>query len=130
MKKLIVALAAVAVLGGCMKVSKDPPKDLPDYVTVMPGGQQMMTMNMGALSSEVFTTTSTPDDVLAYYRSQAQSNGLTENTTAAPANANAAQKQATFGDAASGKFLVVVAQPQQSMTMVSLTYKPAPKAAS
>jgi len=129
MKKWMVAVAAVALLGGCVKIDKNPPKDLPDYVKLYPGAQPMMTMNMGVLSSEVETTTDTPDTVIAYYRNEAAADGLTEKAVATPANAKPGQLQAQFTDATGAKILVVTAQPQSPGTMLSLSYRPV-KAAS
>jgi hypothetical protein len=129
MKAWIAALASLALLGGCVKMDKNPPKDLPDYVQLYPGAQPMMNMNMGVLSAEVETTTDTPDTVMAYYRTQAAANGLIEKPAAAPANATAGQEQAQFADTTGTKILVVIAKPQSPGTMVTLTYKPA-KAAS
>jgi hypothetical protein len=131
MKKLIVALAAVIALGGCFKMDKTPPKDLPAYVKLYPGSTQMMNMNMGGMEADVVTTTAGADDVITVYRTQAASDGLTE--TAAPQAAGAApgDKQASFTDATSDKLLVVIAKPQSSGgTMISLTWKVPAKAAS
>ncbi|MFI4935559.1 MAG: hypothetical protein ACHP7N_13125 [Caulobacterales bacterium] len=131
MKRLIVALVAVALVGGCMNTSKTPPKDLPDYVKIYPGATQVVAMGLGSMSTEVFSTSASPDEVVSFYRTQAQSDGLPEGSAPAPAGAPPEQKQAEFGDPASGKMLVVVAKPSQGVgTMVSLIYKPAPKAPS
>ena len=130
MRKLIIALAAVA-LAGCIKVSTTPPTDLPTYVQIMPGSQQVMTMDLGALKAEVFQTTSSGDDVLTFYRTQAQTDGLTETAAQPQANTTPDQKQATFSDTATGRMLVVVTKPQSGATLVTLTYRPtAPKATS
>jgi hypothetical protein len=88
-----------------------------------------MTMNLGPLSSEIETTTDKPDAVLAFYRTQAAADGLTETQPASTANAAPGQLQAQFNDTAQSKMLVVIARPQGANTMVSLTYKPV-KAAS
>jgi hypothetical protein len=130
MKKWIAALAAVALVGGCVKMDKNPPKDLPDYVKLYPGGQPMMSMNLGVLSSEVETTTDSPATVIAYYRTEAAADGLTEKTAAPQANATAGQLQVQFSDAKGSKLLVVVAKPQPPGTMVSLSYRPVKAAAS
>ena len=130
MRKWFAALAAVVLIGGCVKMDTTPPKDLPDYVKYYPGSQQMMTMSMGPMSSVVIKTTATPDDVLSFYRNQAASDGLAETTPPNQAAATGAQKQVAFGDPQGSKMLVVVAQQQQGQTVVSLTYKPAPKASS
>ena len=124
MKKLIVALAAVALIGGCMKVNTAPPKDLPAFVKVYPGATQVVSMNVMGMQALAFQAAAKPDEVIAYYRTQATSDGLPE-TTANAAAANPGQGQATFGDPASGKFLVVIAKAQGDGSMVSLTYKAA-----
>jgi hypothetical protein len=127
MKAWIAALASLALLGGCVKMDSSPPKDLPDYVKLYPGAQPMMTMAVGPMSAEVETTTDKPDDVIAYYRTQAASDGLAETKSPTAATAQG-QVQAQFGDP-NGKFLIVTARPQGTNTIVSLTYKPV-KAAS
>jgi hypothetical protein len=124
MRAWIVAVAGVALLGGCMKMDSSPPKDLPDYVKLYPGAQPTMTMGLGPLSSEIETTTDKPDAVLAFYRTQAAADGLTETQPASTANAAPGQLQAQFSDAALSKILIVIARPQAANTMVSLTYKP------
>jgi hypothetical protein len=129
MKKWMVAVATVALLGGCVKMDKNPPKDLPDYVKLYPGAQPMMNMNLGVLMSEVETTTDTPDTVMAYYRSEAAADGLTEKVATTPANAKPGQVQSQFSDASGTKMLIVMAQPQSPGTMISLSYRPV-KAAS
>ncbi|HUO12276.1 MAG TPA: hypothetical protein VMU37_05920, partial [Caulobacteraceae bacterium] len=125
----IVAVAALALLGGCVKMDKNPPKNLPDYVKLYPGAQPMMTMNLGVMSSEVETTSDNPDAVMAFYRNQAAEDGLTEKQATAPANATAGQQQAQFADATGTKILIVIAKPQNGGTLVSLSYRPV-KAAS
>jgi hypothetical protein len=126
MKAWIASLASLALIGGCVKMDSSPPKDLPDYVKLYPGAQPTMTMALGPLSSEVETTPDKPDAVIAFYRTQAASDGLTETQPASSATANASpgQLQAQFGDPAQGKILVVIAKPQGASTMISLTYKP------
>jgi hypothetical protein len=128
MKKLLLALAATALLVGCVRMDKSPPKDLPDYAQLYPGAQPMMHMDVGPLSSEIFQVSATPDQVLDFYRSQAASNGLTEQ----PAKTSPAegQRQATFADPSNGRMLVVVAKTQGGVTIVSLGYKPQPKSPS
>jgi hypothetical protein len=125
MKAWIATLAALALLGACVKMSSAPPTDLPSYVKLYPGGQPTMTMAMGPLSSEIETTTDKPDAVIAFYRTQAAADGLPETQMAAPANAKPGQLQAQFGDLPSGKMLVVTASPQDASTLVTLIYKPA-----
>lgn len=125
MKKLLVALAAVALLGGCVKVDKSLPKDLPSYVSVYPGAQPVLSLDMGAMQSVALQTTAAPDDVLTYYRGQAAANGLQE--AAAPTTANPAtdQRQVMFRDT-SGHTLMVGVRPQGQGTIISLVYtKPA-----
>jgi hypothetical protein len=126
MKNLIVALAAVALIGGCMKVSTAPPKDLPEWVKVYPGAQQVVSVNMGPISSLAFQAPAAPADVVAYYRNGASSDGLIETPMQADASGPV---KATFRNAAGDEFLTVVAQPQGAGSMVSLAYK-APKAPS
>ncbi len=125
MKTMIVALAAVALLvGGCMKVGNAPPKDLPAYVQVYPGAAQVVSMNVGPMSALAFQASAKPDEVIA------KTNDLPETQAPAQANAPADQRQAVFGEPAGGRMLVVVARPHAAGSMVSLTYKPAPKAPS
>ena len=126
MKQLILGIAAVAsaaALAGCIKMDKTPPKDLPAYVKLYPGSTQVMNMSMGGVTADAFTTPDSPDTVLAFYRTQAASDGLTE--TQAPSNTAPApdQKQVAFTDPAQDKLLVVVAKPQGAGSMVSLTWK-------
>jgi hypothetical protein len=130
MKKLFVALAAVALLGGCIKMDKSPPKDLPAYVKLYPGSTSVMNMSVGGMSVVALQVSAKPDDVIAFYRTQAASDGLPESAAPATANAPPDQKTAVFGDPATGRMLVVVARPQGEGSMISLTYKPAPKAPS
>ena len=131
MKRLILALVAAVAVGGCVKMDKTPPKDLPAYVKLYPGSTQVMNMSMGGVTADAFTTTDPPDTVMIFYRNQASANGLTE--TAAPASATASaspgQQQATFTDT-SGKMLVVLAKPQSNLTLVSLTWKTPPASGS
>jgi hypothetical protein len=129
MKAWTLALASIVLLGGCVKMDKNPPKDLPDYVKLYPGAQPMMTMSVGPLSSETETTADKPDAVIAFYRTQAAADGLPETKSAPAANATPGQLQVQFGDMAQGKMLVVMARPQGATTMLTLMYKPV-KAAS
>jgi hypothetical protein len=130
MRKLLLALAAACALGGCMKIDKAPPKDLPAFVKLYPGATGTMSMSMGPMSSILFQTTASPDDVVSYYRGQASADGLTEQPAKAQTGSPAEQRQAEFRDATGGEILVVVAWPQQNTTMVDLTYSNQPKAAS
>src|SRR5579863_7618106 len=129
MRKLLLALAAVIAIGGCMKIDKSPPKDLPAYVTVYPGASNLMSMSMGPMSSIIFQTTSGPDDVVTFYRGQATTNGLAEQAMQPPAGSPAEQRQATFRDTTGRELLVVIARPapQQGATLVTLTYTSPPK---
>jgi len=124
MKRVIVALMAVAALGGCVKMDKTPPKDIPAYVKLYPGSTQVMNMSLAGVTADAVTTTDTPDTVMSFYRSQASANGLTEGAApaSATAGATAGQQQATFTDT-SGKMLMVVAKPQSNLTLVTLTWK-------
>jgi hypothetical protein len=128
MRKWIVAIAAVALLGGCVKMDKTPPSDLPGYARLYPGGQPMMKMAMGPLAAEVETTTDKPDAVIAWYRSQAASDGLSEKANAAQSTTG--QQQATFADASGSKLLVISAKAQDDGSLISIGYRPAAKAAS
>ena len=128
--RLLLALVAVLALGACFKIDKAPPKDLPTWVKVYPGATNVVSVGMGQMTSIVFQTTSSPDDVVTYYRAQAQQDGLTEQAANPPAGATPEQRQASFRDATGGEILVVIARPQQSATMVDLTYNNQPKAAS
>jgi hypothetical protein len=131
MKRVILAFAAVAALGGCMKIDKTPPKNLPAYVTLYPGSTQVMNMSLAGVTADAATTADTPDTVMIYYRNQASANGLTESAPAAAtqAAATAGQEQATFTDP-SGKMLMVVAKPQSNLTLVTLTWKTPPASGS
>src|SRR5580698_5621022 len=91
MKKLILALAAAALLGGCIKMDKTPPKDLPAFVKLYPGSTQMMNMSVAGVTADAVTTTDTPDKVIDFYRTQAASDGLTETQTPPQAGAPAGQ---------------------------------------
>jgi hypothetical protein len=125
-KNIIVALAITAAiaLGGCVKVSSTPPTDLPDYVKIMPGSQQQfVAMDMGVMKGVVFQNASSPDDVLTFYRNQAQADGLPEAPTQS-SNTDPAQKQETFADATAARMLVVSAKPQSGATQVTLVYRP------
>ena len=131
MRKLLLALTAALAVGGCMKVDKAPPKDMPTWVKIYPGASQVVSVGMGPMTSIVFQTTSSPDDVVSYYRSQAQADGLSEQATNPPAGSPPEQRQASFRDSTGGEILVVIAKPQQNATMVDLTYNTTqPKAAS
>jgi hypothetical protein len=126
-KKLVVAIAALT-LAGCVKVNSAPPTNLPDYVQVYPGATQVMSMEVMGMSALAFRTSAAPDDVIAYYRTQASAAGLPEQTSATQPSGD--QRQAAFGDPTSGRFLAVAARPQNGQTLVSLTYKAPPKTAS
>jgi hypothetical protein len=122
MKKLLIALAAVALVGGCVKVEKSLPKDLPPYVSVYPGATQVVSMEMGPASVVAFQAAASPDDVIGYYRSQASSNGLVEAGATPSASASSAYRQSIFRDPATKRMMVVAARPQAAGTMVTLTY--------
>jgi hypothetical protein len=124
--KWIVALAAVALLGGCLKMDKTPPRDMPSYARLYPGAQPTATMALGPMTVEMETTTDSPATVLAYYRTQAAADGLTEKAAKAPAGATPGQAQTAFTDATGDKMLIILAKPQggDNGTLVSITYKP------
>ncbi len=122
MKKLLIALAAVALLGGCVKMDKSPPKDLPAYAAIYPGATQTVSMNVGPMTMIIFQAAASPDDVVGYYRSLASSNGLEETNAPAKADAPPEQRQATFQDPATKRVFVVLARPQAAGSMVSLSY--------
>jgi hypothetical protein len=125
MKKLILALAVVTLLGGCFKIDKTPPKNMPAYVKLYPGSTQVMNMSIAGVTADAATTTDTPDTVMIFYRNQASSDGLTEGAAAPTAAAVAGQQQATFTDS-SGKMLAVIAKPQGALTLVTVTWKTPP----
>jgi hypothetical protein len=120
-KRLLIALAAIALVGGCVKVEKSLPKDLPTYVSIYPGAEPVVSIDMGAMMSVGLRTSASPDDVVAYYRAQAAANGLQEQTPPTSANASADQRQAMFKDSA-GHTLVVQARPQNGETTIGLVY--------
>src|SRR5271156_6693350 len=107
MKRVILALVAAAALGGCLKMDKTPPKDLPAFVKLYPGSTQVMNLSVAGVTADAISTTDTPDKVLDFYRTQAASDGLTENQAPAQPGATAGQLQATFTDTAGGRMLIV-----------------------
>jgi hypothetical protein len=127
MKRVILALVAAAALGGCFKMDKTPPKNLPPYVKLYPGSTQVMNFSMAGVTADAATTTDSADTVMIFYRNQASANGLTEGAVPASAavGSTAGQEQANFTDA-SGKMLLVVAKPQSNLTLVTLTWKTPP----
>jgi hypothetical protein len=130
MKRLILALVAATALAGCIKMDKTPPKDMPSYVRLYPGSTQVMSMNLGGMEADAFQTTASADDILAFYRTNATTDGLTETTAPAQAGAAAGDKQLALTDAATGRMLIVVIKPQAAgASMVSLTWKTPAKAA-
>jgi hypothetical protein len=131
MKTVILAFVAAAALGGCVKMDKTPPKNLPAYVTLYPGSTQVMNMSVAGVTADAATTTDTPATVMTYYRGQATTNGLTEGAApaSASAGASAGQQQASFTDS-TGKMLMVVAKPQSNLTLVTLTWKTPPASGS
>ena len=134
MKRWLTAFAALAALGGCIKMDKTPPKDLPAYVRLYPGSQQVMSMGLGPESADLMSTTDSPDQVIAWYRAQAASDGLTEMQAPAASNTAPTQRQAAFADKATNRMLVVLARPQTegqaTVTMVDVTYANSAKAPS
>jgi hypothetical protein len=129
MTRLILALAAVAALGGCFKLDKTPPKDLPPYVQLYPGSTQVMHMDMGPLTVDGATTPDSVDTVLAFYRTHAADNGLTETTPPQTTSLDPSQKQLAFEGP--GELLAVVAKPEGAAgTLVTLSWSTPKKAAS
>ena len=124
MKQLILGIAAVAsaaALGGCIKMDKTPPKNLPAYVQLYPGSTQVMHMDMGPLTVDGAMTPDNVDTVLAFYRTQAAANGLTETTPPQTTSLDASQKQLAFEGP--GEFLAVVAKPEGAAgTLVTLSW--------
>ncbi|HZZ34602.1 MAG TPA: hypothetical protein VFE03_02670 [Caulobacteraceae bacterium] len=142
MKKLIVALAAVALIGGCVKTGKNGeqevnvlgakvetgtslPADAPPYVKAYPGAGEIVKMKIAGMSAVAFEAPASVDEVIAYYRTQAAADGLPELPEQKPPSGAANQKGVTFGDPGGERMLMVLARPGKQGTMVSLTYKPA-----
>jgi len=123
--KWFAALAVVLLVGGCIRMDKNPPKDLPSYVKLYPGAQPTATMSLGPMTSEMETTTDSPQAVMAFYRAQAAADGLVEKRVNTPANAAGGQLQTSFADPTGQKTLIVLAKPQKQGTLLSLTYRPA-----
>ena len=130
-RSLFLGLAAALALSGCFKVSNTLPADAPSFVKLYPGSAQVVTVDLAGMKSVVYQApAAAPDAVISFYRTQAATDQMAEQAAPPQANAPADQKQAVFGDPSGDKFLVVVARPQGTGTMVSLTYKPPPKAPS
>ena len=130
--KVLGAVAALAVLGGCMQTNKDPPKNMPAYARLYPGSQNLMSLVIGPETADMMTTPDSAEQVIAYYRAQAASDGLQETQTPTQ-GASAGDQKAAFNDPATGRMLVVIAKPHDAthagQTMVDITY-PTPKAPS
>jgi hypothetical protein len=126
----LAGLAALAVLGGCMQTGKDPPKNMPAYARLYPGSQNVMSLVIGPETSDMMTTSDSPDQVIAYYRAQAAADGLPEAQSPTPPP-SAGDQKASFYDQPSGRMLVVIAKPHDDshggLTLVDITY-PTPKA--
>jgi hypothetical protein len=129
MRRWILALAAAAALGGCVKMDKTPPKDIPPYVKLYPGSTQVMNMEMGGLTVDGATTPDSVDTVLTFYRSQAAADGLTEMAPPATSSPDPNQKTAAFQ--AADKFLAIVVKPEGGAgTLVTLSWNTPKKVAS
>jgi hypothetical protein len=126
----LAALAALSLVGGCMKMNKDPPKNMPAYAPLYPGSTNVMSVGIGPETADMMTTSDSPDQVIAYYRAQAAANGLQEMQTPTQAP-TAGDQKAAFSDPSSGRMLAVIAKPHDAshagLTMVDITY-PTPKA--
>ena len=110
MRNLALALAAIAVLGGCAKGDKTPTP--PDYVKLYPGAAQPKLEVADLWTTEAFTTTASQDDVIAFYRAQAKASGIPEDTSAAPSPyAPPNRKEVTFNDPATGRMFKASAEP-------------------
>jgi len=127
LRRVFLALAASLALAGCFKVSNSLPADAPAYVRTYPGAAQIITVDVAGMKAVAFKAAATPDEVLAYYRTQAHTDGMAESAAPPQAGAKPGQKAVVFGDPNTPKFLVVTVQPQEQGTMVSLTYKPPAK---
>jgi len=129
MRRWILALTAVAALGGCFKMSKTPPKDIPAFVKLYPGSTQVMNMEMGGLTVDGATTPDNVETVLSFYRTEAAADGLTE--TAPPATSSADPNQKTAAFQGQDKFLAIVVKPEGAAgTLVTLSWNTPKKAAS
>ena len=124
------SVAALALLGGCMKTDKNPPKSMPTDARLYPGSQNLMSLVIGPETSDMMLTPDSAEQVLAYYRTQAAADGLPEAQSPTPAP-SAGDQKAAFNDPATGRMLVVIAKPHDAshggQTMVDITY-PTPKA--
>lgn len=126
----LACVAALGLVGGCMKTNKAPPANMPSYARLYPGSQNLMSLEIGPETADMMTTSDSAEQVIAYYRAQAAADGLpeTQATTSAP---SAGDQKASFYDQASGRMLVVIAKPHDAghggLTMVDITY-PTPKA--
>jgi hypothetical protein len=130
MSHVALGLAASLALAGCFKVGNSVPADAPSYVKVYPGAPQVVTVDVAGMKMVTFEAAASPDQVIQFYRDDAASAGLTENTQAEAANKNANQRTLAYGDPNSDKFLIVVVQAHNTGSMVNVTYKPPAKAGS
>ena len=126
----LASVAALLLVGGCMQTDKNPPKSMPPYARLYPGSQNLMSLVIGPETSDMMLTSDSAEQVIAYYRTQAASDGLPEAQSPTPAASTGDQKVA-FNDPATGRMLVVIAKPHDAshagQTMVDITY-PTPKA--
>ena len=122
MKKVMLALVAAAALGGCFKFDKTPPKNIPAYVKLYPGSTQVMNMSMGMVTVDAATTTDTPDAVVAFYRTQAAADGLTETAPPTSPASSPDQKSIAF-QSPPDKMLAIVVKPEKDVgTLVTLSW--------
>ena len=131
MRHVALGLAASLALAGCFKVGNSVPADAPSYVKVYPGAPQVVTVDVAGMKMVTFEAAASPDQVIQFYRDDAASAGLVENTQAeAQASKNPSQRVLAYGEPNTDKFFMVVVQTHNTGSMVNVTYKPPAKAGS